>query len=66
MSKPREFWINEYSGTARIDEESINDGYFTHVIEYDAYEEALAKIEELTAELYECGCRPRRDSDETT
>jgi hypothetical protein len=51
-NKPREFWINEYTGTASTVEESINNGYDTHVIEYSSYEALQKELAETKAKLW--------------
>lgn len=43
--KPREFWINEYTGSASAAEESISKGYTLHVIEYDAYNQLVYELD---------------------
>ena len=50
-NKPREFWVNERTGSASIAEESIDSGYHTHVIEYWAYERLKSENETLKKEL---------------
>lgn len=49
FEKPREFWINEFTGGASEAEESIDNGYHLHVIEYSAYRDMKMQMEEALA-----------------
>ena len=46
-NKPREFWINDIIGGASEAEESIQNGYNIHVIEYSAFQAERDKVRKL-------------------